>query len=312
MKYAAKKLGMMLLTMLIVSFLAFLAFQVITGDPTNTLLGSEATPERVEALREQLGLNRPFFVRYFDWIIHFVQGDFGMSYSYNMPVAEMLSGKMQITALLTAIAFVLITVISIPLGILCASRGGWLDRTLSTAGQVVMSIPPFFTGIMLTYLFGIVLRWFSPGGFIDPTADFWGSVQYLIFPAISIALPRIAMTVKMLRSGILEEMHKDYVRTAYSRGLDRRTVLYRHVLRNAVVPTVAFLAMTIADTVAGSVVVEQVFAIPGLGRLLLNSISNRDYPVVQAIIVLMAFWVVLVNFIADIINQRLDPRLRLQ
>ena len=312
MKYAAKKLGMMLLTMLIVSFLAFLAFQVITGDPTATLLGSEATPERVEALREELGLNRPFLVRYGEWVINFIQGDFGTSYNYNMPVAEMLSGKIQITALLSAIAFVLITVISIPLGILCASRGGWLDRTLSTAGQVVMSIPPFFTGIILTYIFGIVLHWFAPGGFIDPSADPWGCLQYLIFPAVSIALPRIAMTVKMLRSGILEEMHKDYVRTAYSRGLDHHATLYRHVLRNAVVPTVAFLAMTIADIVAGSVVVEQVFAIPGLGRLLLNSISNRDYPVVQAIIVLMAFWVVLVNFLADIINQRLDPRLRLQ
>ena len=302
----------MLLTMLIVSFLAFLAFQVITGDPTNTLLGSEATPERVEALREELGLNRPFLLRYFDWITHFVQGDFGMSYSYSMPVSEMLSGKIQITALLTVIAFVLIAVVSIPLGILCASHGGWLDRSLNVVGQITMSVPPFFTGIILTWIFGVLLHWFSPGGFIDPSADFWGSVRYLIFPAVSIALPRIAMTTQMLRSGIMEELHKDYVRTAYSRGLDRHSTLYRHVLRNAVVPTVAFLAMTIADIVAGSVVVEQVFAIPGLGRLLLHSISNRDYPVVQAIIVLMAFWVVLVNFVADIINQRLDPRLRLQ
>ncbi len=312
MKYAAKKLGMVLLTMLIVSFLAFLTFQVITGDPTNTLLGSEATPERVAALREELGLNRPFLVRYGDWVVNFLRGDCGTSYIYRMPVTQMLSGKLQITMLLTAIAFLLIVVVSIPLGILCADRGGRLDRFFNVTGQVMMSIPPFFTGILLTYLFGIVLHFFEPGGFIDPSANFWGSVRYLLFPAISIALPRIAMTVKMLRSGILEEMHKDYVRTARSRGNDRRATLYRHVLRNAVVPTVAFLAMTIADIVAGSVVVEQVFAIPGLGRLLLTSISTRDYPVVQAIIVLMAFWVVLVNFAADLINQRLDPRLRLQ
>jgi len=312
MKYAVKKLGMMLLTMLIVSFLAFLAFQVIPGDPTNTILGTDATPEQVAALRAQLGLDRPFFVRYFDWLFSFVRGDFGTSYSYSMPVSDMLSGKLGVTLLLAALSFLLTVVVSIPVGILSADRGGWLDKTLTVAGQITMAIPPFFIGILLTYLFGLILHWFTPGEFIAPSVDFWGSVGYLIFPAVAIALPRIAMTVKMLRSGVLAELNRDYVRTAHSRGNDRGAILYRHVLRNAVVPTVAFLAMTIADIVAGSVVIEQVFAIPGMGRLLFSSISNRDYPVVQAVIVLMAFWVVLVNFLADMINQRLDPRLRLQ
>ena len=312
MKYAVKKLGMMLLTMLIVSFLAFLAFQVIPGDPTNTILGTDATPEQVEALRTQLGLDRPFFVRYFDWLFSFMQGDFGTSYSYSMPVSEMLSGKLTVTLLLAALSFILTVVVSIPVGILSADRGGWLDKSLTVMGQITMAVPPFFIGILLTYLFGLILHWFTPGEFISPQSSFWGSVGYLMFPAAAIALPRIAMTVKMLRSGILGELNRDYVRTAHSRGNDRSAILYRHVLRNAVVPTVAFLAMTIADIVAGSVVIEQVFAIPGMGRLLFSSISNRDYPVVQAVIVLMAFWVVLINFIADMINQRLDPRLRLQ
>ena len=312
MRHAVKKLGMMLLTMLIVSFLAFLAFQVIPGDPTNTILGTDATPEQVEALRAQLGLDRPFFVRYFDWLFRFVQGDFGTSYSYSMPVSDMLSGKLGVTLLLAALSFTLTVLVSIPVGILSADRGDWLDKTLTVTGQITMAVPPFFTGILLTYLFGLILHWFTPGEFVAPTVDFGGSVAYLIFPATAIALPRIAMTVKMLRSGILGELNKDYVRTAHSRGNDRGAILYRHVLRNAVVPTVAFLAMTIADIVAGSVVIEQVFAIPGMGRLLFSSISNRDYPVVQAVIVLMAFWVVLVNFVADMINQRLDPRLRLQ
>lgn len=312
MKYAVKKLGMMLLTMLIVSFLAFLAFQVIPGDPTNTILGTDATPEQVAALRAQLGLDRPFFVRYFDWLFSFVRGDFGTSYSYSMPVADMLSGKLGVTLLLAVLSFLLTVVVSIPVGILSADRGGWLDKGLTVIGQITMAIPPFFIGILLTYLFGLILHWFTPGEFVSPSADFWGSIGYLIFPAVAIALPRIAMTVKMLRSGILGELNKDYVRTAHSRGNDRGAILYRHVLRNAVVPTVAFLAMTIADIVAGSVVIEQVFAIPGMGRLLFSSISNRDYPVVQAVIVLMAFWVVLINFLADMINQRLDPRLRLQ
>ncbi len=312
MKYAVKKLGMMLLTMLIVSFLAFLAFQVIPGDPTNTILGTDATPEQVEALRAQLGLDRPFFVRYFDWLFSFMRGDFGTSYSYGMPVSEMLSGKLTVTLLLAALSFILTVVVSIPVGILSADRGGWLDKSLTVMGQITMAVPPFFIGILLTYLFGLILHWFTPGEFVSPQSSFWGSVGYLMFPAAAIALPRIAMTVKMLRSGILGELNRDYVRTAHSRGNDRSAILYRHVLRNAVVPTVAFLAMTIADIVAGSVVIEQVFAIPGMGRLLFSSISNRDYPVVQAVIVLMAFWVVLINFIADMINQRLDPRLRLQ
>ena len=312
MKHAVKKLGMMLLTMLIVSFLAFLAFQVIPGDPTNKILGTDATPEQIAALRAQLGLDRPFFVRYFDWLISFVQGDFGTSYNYSMPVSDMLSGKLGVTLLLAALSFLLTVVVSIPVGILCADRGGWLDKVLTVAGQITMAVPAFFIGILLTYLFGLILHWFTPGEFIAPSVDFGGSVAYLIYPAVAIALPRIAMTVKMLRSGILGELNRDYVRTAHSRGNDRGAILYRHVLRNAVVPTVAFLAMTIADIVAGSVVIEQVFAIPGMGRLLFSSISNRDYPVVQAVIVLMAFWVVLVNFVADLINQRLDPRLRLQ
>lgn len=312
MKYAVKKLGLMLLTMLSVSFLAFLAFQIIPGDPTNTILGTDATPELVAALRAELGLDRPFFVRYFDWLGSFVQGDLGKSYSYNMPVAEMLSGKLGVTLLLALLSFLLTVLVSIPVGIFSADRGGWVDKSVTVLGQVTMAVPPFFIGILLTYLFGLLLQWFTPGEFVSPQQNFWGSIGYLLFPATAIALPRIAMTVKMLRSGILEELNKDYVRTAHSRGNDRHAILYRHVLRNAVVPTVAFLAMTIADIVAGSVVIEKVFAIPGMGRLLFSSIANRDYPVVQAVIVLMAFWVVLVNFAADLINQRLDPRLRLQ
>ena len=156
------------------------------------------------------------------------------------------------------------------------------------------------------------LRWFTPGAFVSPAQSFWRCAAYLAYPAIAIALPRIAMTVKMLKSSIAGELEKDYVRTAYSRGNSPCAALYRHVLRNAVVPTVAFLAMTVADIVAGSVIIEQVFAISGLGRLLLSSISNRDFPVVQAIVVILALWVVLVNCLADIINQQLDPRLRLQ
>lgn len=312
MKYAVKKIAMMLLTMAIVSFLAFLAFQIIPGDPGYQILGSDATPEAVAALRAEMGLDRPFFVRYGDWVRHALRGDFGTSYSYSMGVSEMLRGKLAVTGLLTGIAFLLMVAVSLPLGILAsARRSPVLDKVSVVLNQIIMAVPPFFTGILLTLVFGLILRWFTPGQFAAPDVDFRKSVGYLVFPAVAVALPRIAMTVKMLKSSIAAELEKDYVRTSYSRGNDRRATLYRHVLRNAVVPTVTFLAMTIADIVASSVVIEQVFTIPGLGRLLLTSISNRDFPVVQAIVVILALWVVLVNGVADLINQRLDPRLRL-
>ena len=220
--------------------------------------------------------------------------------------------KFPVTGLLTGMSFVLILAFSIPLGIFTARHaGGRLDRAMTAVNQVLMAIPAFVTGILLTYVFGLVLRWFVPGNYVSPGDNFGASLWYFLFPAVSIALPRVAMTVKMLRSSILSELQKDYVRTSHSRGNSDRATLYRHVLRNAMGPVVSFLAMTVADIVAGSVVIEQVFSLPGLGRMLLTSIANRDYPVVQAVVVIVAFWVVLVNLLADLINQRLDPRLRL-
>ena len=174
-----------------------------------------------------------------------------------------------------------------------------------------MAVPPFFTAILLTFCFSTVLRWFVHGSFPGLGSDFFGSLRYLLFAAVSIAIPRIAMTVRMLRSTIADELGKDYVRTAISRGNDRSGVLRRHVLKTSLVPVVTFLAQTMAEIVAGSIVVEQAFAIPGLGRMLVASIGSRDYPVVQAIIVILAFWVVLAGTVADLINQRIDPRLRL-
>ena len=228
MKYAAKKTAMMLLTMVIVSFLAFLAFQIIPGDAAVNKLGSDATVEAVEALRHEMGLDRPFFVRYGEWVLGALRGDFGASYSYSMSVSQMLAGKLPITALLTALAFLLIVVISVPLGIVAAGHaGGRFDKALTVANQVLMAVPPFFTGVLLTLIFGLTLRWFTPGAFVAPEVSFWRSVGYLMFPAVSIALPRIAMTVKMLKGSILTELERDYVRTSYSRGNSRRTTLYQ-------------------------------------------------------------------------------------
>ena len=312
MKYAAKRIAMLLLTMVIVSLLAFVAFDLISGDPATAMLGTEATPEKVAALREQLGLNRPLMVRYGEWLLGFFTGDLGVSYSYRQPVWDLIAPKVLVTLCLSGLTFVLIVAVSIPLGLRSArSSGGILGGVRTLVNQLCMAVPPFFTGILLSWLFSTLLRWFVHGQFPGLDKDLGGSLKYLFFAALALAIPRIAMTVRMLRSTVQGEMRKDYVRTAISRGNDRGGVLYRHVLKNALVPVVTFLAQTMAEIVASSIVVEQVFAIPGLGRMLVSSIANRDYPTVQAIVVILAFWVVLAGTVADLLNQRIDPRLRL-
>lgn len=312
MRYVLKKTGVLAVTLLLISLLAFLAFQIVPGDPTTKLLGSDYTPERAEALREEIGLNRNVLVRYWDWLTGFVTGDMGVSYNYGMSVAQVMEGKGTVTAALSLMAWLAVIAISIPLGITLARyQGGRLDRVCVAMNQVFMAIPPFFLGILFTYVFGMVLKLFVPGGFIGPEDSLRGFLGYLVFPALAIAIPKAAMVTKLLRSSIMGQMGQDYVRTAYSRGNSRWGVIRGHVLRNAILPVVTFLSMTLADIVAGSIIVEQVFALPGLGRLLLASIGNRDYPVVQCIVVIIAFIVVFMNYLADVVTQYIDPRIRL-
>ena len=312
MRYVAKKLAGLVATVLVVSFLVFAAFAVIPGDPATSMLGTQATPEKVEALREEMGLNDPLIERFGRWAIQFIQGDLGTSYSYQMPVSSMIGEKIPVTLALTVMAFLMMVAISIPVGIFCARHaGGFLDRGITVVNQIIMAIPPFFSGILITLLFGLILHWFTPGGYVSYTQSVWRFLGYLIFPALAIALPKAAMAVKLLRSSVLSEMKLDYVRTAYSRGNRTKSGLYRHVLKNALIPVVTFLGMALADMVAGSIIIEQVFNIPGLGRILLTSISNRDYPVVQAIIVCIAFLVIFVNFAVDLIYKLVDPRITL-
>ena len=311
MKYILKKTGTLIITLLIVSFLTFLAFDVIPGDAARSKLGTEATAEQVEALQEEMGLNDPVPVQYARWLGGLVTGDLGESYSYSMPVWELLRDKLPITAALTVMSFLLILVLSVPLGIYTAQREGtWADRILMVLDQVAMSVPGFFWGILITLLFGLILKWFTPGAYVPVSENFGGFLGYLIAPSVAIALPRCAMGVKMLRSAVLAQLEKYYVRTAYARGNGRRRVMYCHVLKNALLPVLTFWGMTIADIVANSIIIEQVFTIPGMGSLLITSISNRDYPVALGIIVLIAFFVIVVNFIVDILYGRIDPRIR--
>ena len=311
MKYILKKTCALIITLFIVSLLAFLAFQIIPGDPTTQLLGTEATEEARQELRQELGLDRPVLLRYFDWLGGFVRGDMGESYSYRMPVSEMLSDKLPVTALLTLLSFAFTIVLSIPLGIWAGStKSRIMDLSITALDQIIMSVPPFFIGMLACYFLGNVLKLFVPGNFVSYTENWAGFLGYMVLPALAIAIPRIAMTVKMLRSSIQSQLQQDYVRTSRSRGSSRAVILRRHVLKNAMIPVISFLAVSAAEIMTGSIIIEQVFTIPGVSRLLLASISNRDFPVVQAIVVVMAAWIVIVNFAADMLYQLADPRIR--
>ena len=310
MNFVIKKLGTLLLTLLLLSFLAYAAFEMV-GDPVNLMLGTNASPEDVAALRQQLGLDKPLILRYIRWLTGFIGLDMGTSYIYRIPVSEMIGDKLGITVILTLMGFALTLLFSIPLGVYGARReGSWADRVLTVVNQIVMAVPAFFVAILLMVFFGLVLRLFTPGSFVSLEESPGRFFLYMIFPALSIAVPRTAMTAKMLRSSILGEMQKDYVRTAYSRGHNRRTALKGHALKNAVLPVISFLASTMAEMLAGCIVIAQIFSIPGIGRLLMVSIGNRDIPVVEAIVMILAVWVMLVHFVGEVINEMMDPRLR--
>lgn len=313
MRYIGKKLLTMFFTLLAVTLFVFLAFHVISGDPATSMLGTTATPEKVEALREEIGLNDPVLIQYGRWAAGFLTGDMGTSYSYRMPVSQMVADKIPVTLTLTVMAFLIMVIIAVPLGIYTARHeGGIADRSIYIINQVIMAFPPFFAGILITLLFGRIFRLFTPGGYVSYQTDFGGFIGYMVFPAIAIALPKAAMAVKLLRSSVISEKKSDYVRTAYSRGNTTKAVLYKHVLKNALIPVITFLGMALADMIAGSIIIEQVFSIPGLGRILLTSISNRDYPVVMAIIVCIGMLVLVVNMLVDMIYGLIDPRITVE
>lgn len=316
MRYLGKKLITLIITLFMVSVAAFLAFQVIPGDVVRSILGTEATPEREAQLREELGFNDPPMVRYLNWITNVFKGDLGRSYRYSksmnemMPVAELIGDKLPVTLWLALLAVLMIVVVAIPLGVLWArSQSHILDAVMSVLTQTTMAVPSFFLGILVTYLFGMVLRWFTPGGYVSYRKDFWGFLAYLVFPAMSVAIPKIAMTARFLRNSMLTELGADYVRTARSKGCTEQRVMYGHVLRNALMPVVTFLGMIIAEIVAGSIVVEQVFGLPGVGRLLISSISTRDLPVVEILVLYITAVVIIVYFLVDILYRMIDPRI---
>ncbi len=309
--YYIKKTLSLAVTILFITMAAFFLFSILPGDAAIVSLGTEATEEGLEALREEMGLDRNPVERYADWLGGVFKGDFGKSTYYKIPVSELISERIQITFYLAILTLILIILISVPLAIIAARfKGSTVDRIILALCQILMAVPGFFLGIILIFVFGLILGIMDVGGYVSPHLDFSAFLQYMIYPALAIAIPKSAMIIRFLRSNILHEKDKDYVRTARAFGASENNVMYRHVLKNAMVSTITFLGVVAAEILAGSVIVEQVFGIPGLGRLLVSSVGVRDYNVLQAIMLYIGCTVVVVNFLVDMLYHLADPTIK--
>lgn len=313
MKYLLKKAAQLIITLIMVSLITFAAFSLIPGDPARIMLGVNATESQIALLRTELGLDHSLLYQYFHWLIGAFTGDLGNSVSFGDPVTSLIGQRLPVTLSLGVIALLLTLIISFPLGFLSAQHPGkTLDHIISVISHAFVSLPPFVLGLLLTLVLGFTFHLFVAGNYVSYSESIPGFIGCLLVPALAIALPKIAMTVKFLRSSILVEKQKEYVRTAQSHGLQDSFVMLRHVLPNAIIPVLTTLAIIMSDILGGSLIIEQTFNLPGLGRLLLQAISNRDFPLIEGIVLYLAALVVLVNFFMDILYSRVDPRIRLQ
>ncbi|MBQ6090253.1 MAG: ABC transporter permease [Lachnospiraceae bacterium] len=310
MNYYLRKTIIFAVTLFCVAAINFLLFTVIPGNAALSRLGTEATPEKIEQLSKSYGLDKSIPERFVSWLGGAVTGDFGMSSVYpTRTVSELIGKRLPVTAGLAFISLLLIIIISIPIGLVGSKKpGGIIDRITDISALAFMSIPSFILGIVITVVFGVVLRWFVPGSYTAPSESFFGYVGCLIFPALSIAIPKTAMTVRFLKASVRRELSEDYVRTARAKGNTRDEVLSHHVLKNSLLPVITFIGLIVAEVMAGSIITEKVFDLDGIGMLLISSISKRDMNVVQAVVMYIAATVVTVNFIVDMIYRKVDPR----
>ena len=300
-----------LITLSLASVIVFLLLEVLPGDPALTMLGVDAPDSAIEALRLELGLDRPAFVRYFDWIAGLSQGEMGLSYVYRVPVTELIGQRLHVTLPLSIGAMVVATLVSLTLGIFAATNHNRIgDYGVMGFSQLGLAIPDFWFGILLIILFAVVLHLLPSGGFPGWDEGIWHGVRALLLPIFTQALSLTAIMTRVTRSSVLEVALEDYVRTARAKGLSRRAALWRHVLRNALVPVLTIGGLLVATVVTGTLVIENVFALPGVGKLIFDAISNRDLMVVKNVVLLFAAIVVAVNFVVDILYAIVDPRIR--
>ncbi|WP_341909905.1 ABC transporter permease [Ferrovibrio terrae] len=309
--FLLKRFATLIATLLATSVIVFLVLEILPGDPALLVLGIDATDEQLAVFRNQYGLDRPVLDRYLDWIAHLAVGDFGISYAYKTPVWPLIAERLLLTYPLAASAMLLTVVLALALGVYAAAQHNKPgDLAIMGISQLGISLPNFWFGLLLILLFAVNLGWFSAGGFPGWGDGILAAAKSLILPSISLAAVQAAILTRITRSSVLEVLREDFVRTARAKGLSRQAVLWRHVLRNALIPVITVIGLQFGNLLAGAIVVEQVFSLPGLGRLIFQAISNRDIEVVKAAVVLLAFTVVTVNFIVDVLYAVIDPRLK--
>jgi peptide/nickel transport system permease protein len=309
--FVLRRFVSLFVTLALASVVIFLMLEIVPGDPARLLLGINATQDAVDALRHQMGLDQPAIARYWDWISGLAVGDFGRSFTYSVPVGELIAERAVVSLPLALFALTLSTVIAIPVGIFSASRRGrFADTAVMAATQFGIAVPNFWFAILLVYLFAVALNWVPAGGFPGWDDGLWPALRALILPTIALALPQAAILSRVTRSALIEALGEDYVRTARAKGLSRRAVLWHHALRNALIPVITIMGMQFSFLLAGAIIVENVFYLPGLGRLLFQAITQHDLPVVQNVVVLLVASVVVINFMIDIAYAWIDPRLQ--
>ncbi|KPN94881.1 ABC transporter permease [Lysinibacillus sp. ZYM-1] len=313
MMYILRRIILLITTILLVSMITFGVFQILPGDPVRTMLGTEADPTQIENLRSELGLDRPLYAQYVDWMKGLLTGQLGDSIRFSMPVKDLLFDRLPVTMSLAGITLLIVLLISLPLGMFAARRQNKIsDVSLSTVTQIGMAVPSFWLGMMLILYVGLQFSFFKISGYIPWTQSVAGALSTLLLPALTIAIPQIAINFRYVRTAILEQVQLDYVRTIRSKGMSEQNVMYKHVLKNSMIPILTVFGLIMAEVVAGTIIVEQVFSLPGVGQLLITAISNRDFPLVQGIVMYITVAVVMINFIVDILYSVLDPRIRLR
>jgi peptide/nickel transport system permease protein len=311
LSYATKRTLIAILTLLAASLVVFAMLEIVPGDPARLMLGMNATEDAVHNLQEQMGLNQPLIMRYLNWLGGLLTGDLGKSYTYSVPVFDLIKERVAVSLPLAAISLALSTLIALPVGVFSASRRGKFSDTLTMGvAQVGVAIPNFWFALLLVYVFAVTLRLVPAGGFPGWGAGFGVSLNSLILPSIALALPQAAILARVSRSALLEVLGEDYIRTARAKGLSRRQVLYRHALRNALIPVLTILGLQFAFLLAGTIIIENVFYLPGLGRLVFQAITQRDLIVVEGVVMLLIATLILVNLLVDLSYAIVDPRLR--
>ncbi len=309
--YFLKRLLSLALSLVAASAVIFLALEVVPGDPAAYMLGLNAQEDTLAALREELGLNGTVLERYLSWAGGLLTGDFGISYTYRTPVAEMIGDRLWVSLPLALYALTLSTLIAFPAGIWAASRrGSAVDATVMGVTQLGVAIPNFWFAMLMVLVFAINLRWFSAGGFPGWDAGVFAGMKALTLPAIALALPQASILTRVMRSSLLDTLGEDFIRTARAKGLTKGQALWRHAVRNALIPVLTILGLQFSFLLAGAIIIENVFFLPGLGRLVFQSISARDLIVVESVVMLLVFAVIVVNFAVDMAYAWVDPRLR--